>query len=95
MAAVMAFAYPAGGMKHLRTFGGGQPTPTTLRFACGVRGRGNVVRRALRDMPEYGPGRWHLDRDKLSGARGNGAVRQPTEQAAGDPLTEKPRFSAC
>ncbi len=95
MAAVMAFAYPAGGMKHLRTFGGGQPTPTTLRFACGVRGRGDVVRRALRDMPEYGPGRWHLDRDKLSGARGNGAVRQPTEQAAGDPLTEKPRFSAC
>ncbi len=45
--------------------------------------------------PEYVPGRWHLDWDKRSGPRGNGAVRQPTEQAAVDPRTEKLRFNAC
>jgi hypothetical protein len=53
MAAVMAFAYPAGGMK-----------------LGGAMGRSRWIDTV-----------W--------------AVRQPTEQAAGDPLTEKLRFNAC
>jgi len=76
-------------------FGGGQPAPIALRIACGVGGRGDVVRRAVRDMPEYAPGRWDLDRDQFPGPSGDGAVRQPAEQIAGDPRTEKPRFNTC
>ena len=86
---------PGEAEQHLRTFGGGQSAPVTLRCSCDVRGRGDVVRRAVRDMPEYAPGRWHLDRDQFPGPGGDGAVRQPAEQTAGDPRTEKPRFHTC
>ena len=81
--------------QHLRPLRGGQPAPVPLRPARGLRGRRDVVRGSARDMPEYGPGRWHLDREQLPGACGNGAGRQPVEQAAGDPRAEKPRPGDC
>ena len=79
--------------QHLRPVGDVDLRPAGLRLACNVSGCRDILRGAVRHMPECGAGRRHLDRDRFPGARRDRARRQPGEQAAGDPRAEEPGVS--